>query len=122
MPRWSREPNADQRIKLAITGFKNGLYKSQGDAAKSHGVSLNTLRRRLNGKHKSQSRACSTAVTTTPAEPAVVRQCIYLGKCCVIPFIKKMPAIEHFKALVLMFKTIKPPNRQNPISYVRRNT
>ena len=49
MPRWSREPNADQRIKLAITGFKNGLYKSREDAAKSDGVDPNTLRRRLNG-------------------------------------------------------------------------
>ena len=46
MPRWSHEPNADQRIELAITGFKNGLYKSREDAAKSHGVDPNTLRRR----------------------------------------------------------------------------
>ena len=53
MPRWSREPDADQRIKLAITGFKNGFYKSREDAAKPHGVDPNTLRRRLNGKHKS---------------------------------------------------------------------
>ena len=51
MPRWGREPDADQRIKLAITGFKNGLYKSREDAAKSHGVDPNKLRRRLNGKH-----------------------------------------------------------------------
>ena len=28
MPRWSREPDADQRTELAITGFKNGLYKA----------------------------------------------------------------------------------------------
>jgi len=35
-----------------------------------------------------------------------------------MPFIKKMPAIKHFKA-VLMFKTVKkPPNRQKPITYV----
>ena len=38
MPCWSREPDADQRIKLAITGFKNGLYKSRKDAAKSHQI------------------------------------------------------------------------------------
>ena len=36
-----------------------------------------------------------------------------------IPFVKKIPAVEHFKALVLMFKTVKtPPNRQKPISFV----
>jgi hypothetical protein len=50
MPRWSRKPDVDQRIKLAITGFKNSLYKSRKDAAKSYGVDPNTLRRRLNGK------------------------------------------------------------------------
>ena len=50
MPRWTREPNTDQRIKLVITGFKNGLYKSREDAAKSHSVDPNILRRRLNGK------------------------------------------------------------------------
>jgi hypothetical protein len=33
MLRWTREPDADQRIELAITGFKNGLYKSREDAA-----------------------------------------------------------------------------------------
>jgi hypothetical protein len=53
MPRWSRGPNADQRIKLVITGFKNGLYKSREDTVKSYGVDLNKLRRRLNGKYKS---------------------------------------------------------------------
>ena len=53
MPRWTREPNADQRIKLVIAGFKISLYKSREDAVKSHGVNLNTLRRRLNGKYKS---------------------------------------------------------------------
>jgi hypothetical protein len=53
MPCWTCEPGADQRIKLVITGFKNGLYKSREDTAKSHGVDTNTLRRRLNGKHKS---------------------------------------------------------------------
>ena len=53
MPRWTREPDADQRIELVIAGFKNGLYKSREDAAKSHSVDLNILRRRLNGKHKS---------------------------------------------------------------------
>jgi hypothetical protein len=26
-----------------------------------------------------------------------------------MPFIKKMPVIEHFEALVLMFKTVKTP-------------
>ena len=26
-----------------------------------------------------------------------------------IPFVKKIPAIEHFKALVLMFKPVKTP-------------
>jgi len=32
-----------------------------------------------------------------------------------MPFIKKMPAIEHFEALVLMFKTVKnPPTVKNP--------
>ena len=45
MPRWTREPNADQRIELAIAGFKIGLYKSQEDAVKSHGVDPNTLQR-----------------------------------------------------------------------------
>ena len=104
MPRWSREPNADQRIELAITGFKNGLYKSREDAAKSHGVDPNTLRRQLNEvAHTQQQRLLP------PAESAVVRQCIYLGKCCVIPFVKKIPAIEHFEALVLMCKTVKTP-------------
>ena len=45
MPRWTREPNTDQRIKLVITGFKISLYKSQEDAIKSHGVNLNILQR-----------------------------------------------------------------------------
>ena len=53
MPRWTREPDADQRIELVIAGFKNGLYKSREDAIKSYSVDLNILRRRLNGKHKS---------------------------------------------------------------------
>jgi len=53
MPRWTRKPDADQRIELAITGFKNGLYKSREDAAKSYGVNLNILHRRLNSKYKS---------------------------------------------------------------------
>ena len=44
MPRWTREPDADQRVELEITGFKNGLYKSREDAAKSHGIDPNTLR------------------------------------------------------------------------------
>ena len=79
MPRWTREPNADQRIKLAITGFKNGLYKSREDAIKSHGVDPNTLRRRLNGKHKSHKVAHTHRQRLLPpAESAVVRQCIYL--------------------------------------------
>ena len=123
MPRWTREPNADQRIKLVITGFKNSPYKSREDTIKSHGVDPNTLRRRLNGKHKSHKIAhIQQQRLLPPAESAVVRQCICLGKCCVIPFAKKMPAIEHFKALVLMFKTVKtPPNRQKPISYVIQN-
>ena len=38
MPRWTRKPDADQRIKLVITGFKNSLCKSREDAVKSHGV------------------------------------------------------------------------------------
>jgi len=110
MPCWSRGPNTDQRIKLVITGFKNGLYKSRGGAAKSGGVDPNTLCRRLNGKHKSHKIAHTQQQRLLPpAESAVVRQCIYLGKCCVIPFFKKMPAIEHFEALVLMFKTVKNP-------------
>jgi hypothetical protein len=53
MPRWAREPDADQRTELEITGFKNSPCKSREDAAKSHGVDPNTLRRQLNGKHKS---------------------------------------------------------------------
>ena len=51
------------RFKLAIAGFKNGLYKSREDATKSHGVDPNTLRRRL----------------LPLAESTVVRQCIYLA-------------------------------------------
>ena len=77
MPRWTREPNSDQRIKLAITGFKNSLYKSREDAAKSYGVNPNTLRRRLNGKHKSHKVAHTHRQRLLPpAESAVVRQCI----------------------------------------------
>jgi len=80
MPRWTREPNADQRIKLAIAGFKIGLYKSREDAAKSHGVDPNILRRRLNGKHKSHKVAHTHQQRLLPpAESAVVRQCIYLA-------------------------------------------
>ena len=80
MPRWTREPNADQRIKLAITGFKNGLYKSREDAAKSHGVNPNTLRRRLNSKHNSHKVAHTHRQRLLPpTESAVVRQCIYLA-------------------------------------------
>ena len=82
MPRWTREPDADQRIKLVITGFKNGLYKSREDTAKSHGVDPNILRRRLNGKHKSHKVAHTQQQRLLPpAESAVVRQCIYLRKC-----------------------------------------
>ena len=116
MPRWTREPNADQRIKLVITGFKNSLYKSREDAIKSHSVDPNTLRRRLNGKHKSHKVAhIQQQRLLPPAESAVVRQCIYLRNCCVIPFVKEMPAIEHFEALVLMFKTVKnPPTVKSP--------
>ena len=73
MPRWTREPDADQRIKLVITSSKNGLYKSREDTAKSHGVDPNTLRRRLNGNQQQR--------LLPPAESAVVRQCIYLRKC-----------------------------------------
>ena len=74
MPRWTREPDADQRIKLVITGFKNGLYKSQKDAAKSHGADPNTLRRRLNGKHKTHKVAhIQQQRLLPPAESAVVR-------------------------------------------------
>ena len=43
MPRWAREPDTDLRIKLAIASFENGHYKSQEDAAKSHGVNPNAL-------------------------------------------------------------------------------
>ena len=53
MPRWTREPNADQQIELVIPGFKIGLYKNWEDAVKSHGVDLNILCRQLNGKYKS---------------------------------------------------------------------
>ena len=53
MPHWTREPDADQRIKLVIASFKIGLYKSREDTAKSYGVNLNILCRRLNGKYKS---------------------------------------------------------------------
>ena len=74
MPRWTREPNTGQRIKLAITSFKIGLYKSREDAIKSHGVDLNTLRRRLNGKHKSYKVAHTYQQRLLPpAESAVVR-------------------------------------------------
>jgi hypothetical protein len=38
MPRWTREPDADQRIELAIASFKNGLYKIREDTVKPHGV------------------------------------------------------------------------------------
>jgi hypothetical protein len=80
MPRWTREPDADQRIKLVITGFKNGLYKSREDAVKSHGVDPNTLRRRLNGKYKSYKVAHTHQQQLLPsAESAIVRQCIYLA-------------------------------------------
>ena len=54
MPRWTREPDADQRIKLVITGFKNGLYKSREDTVGSYGVDPNTLRRRLKNLTKSR--------------------------------------------------------------------
>ena len=116
MPRWTREPNADQRIKLVITGFKNSPYKNWEDTIKSHSVDPNTLRRRLNGKHKSHKIAhIQQQRLLPPTESAVVRQCICLGKCCVIPFAKKMPTIEHFKALVLMFKPVKtPPTVKSP--------
>ena len=74
MPRWTREPNADQRIKLVIAGFKIGLYKSQEDAIKSYGVNPNILRRRLNGKHKSHKVAHTYQQRLLPpAESAVVR-------------------------------------------------
>jgi len=43
MPRWTREPNTNQRIKLAITSFKNSLYKSREDTIKSYSVDPNTL-------------------------------------------------------------------------------
>ena len=78
MPRWTREPDADQRIELVITGFKNGLYKSWEDAVKSHGIDPNTLRRRLNGKHKSHKVAHTYwQRLLPPTESAVVQQCIY---------------------------------------------
>ena len=80
MPRWTRKPDADQRIELAITGFKNGLYKSREDAVKSHSVDPNILHRRLNGKHKSHKVAYTYRQRLLPpAESAVVRQCIYLA-------------------------------------------
>ena len=79
MPHWTCEPDADQKIELAISCFKNGLYKSREDAVKSHGVDPNTLRRRLNGKHKSHKVAHTRQQRLLPpAESAVVRQCIYL--------------------------------------------
>ena len=79
MPRWTREPNADQRIKLAIASFKNSLYKSREDAVKSYGVNPNTLCRRLNDKHKSHKVAHTHQQRLLPpAESTVVRQCIYL--------------------------------------------
>ena len=79
MPRWAREPDTDLRIKLAIAGFENGLYKGQEDAAKSHGVNPNALHRRLNGKHKSHKVAHTHQQRLLPpAESAVVQQCIYL--------------------------------------------
>ena len=53
MPYWTRKPNTDQRIKLAITGFKNGLYKNQEDAIKLYSIDLNILYRQFNGKYKS---------------------------------------------------------------------
>ena len=53
MPRQTCEPDADQRIKLAIASFKIGLYKSWEDAVKSYSINPNILRRRLNGKYKS---------------------------------------------------------------------
>ena len=115
MPRWTHEPDVDQRIELAITGFKNGLYKSREHAVKSHGIDPNISRRQLNGKHKSHKVAHTQQQRLLPpAESAVVRQCICLGKCCVMPFVKKMPAIEHFEALVLMFKTVKTPQPSKP--------
>ena len=75
MPRWTREPNADQRIELAIAGFKIGLYKSREDTIKSHGVNPNTLRRRLNGKHKFHKVAHTYRQSNTDrATPAEQRQ------------------------------------------------
>ena len=68
------------RIELAIASFKNGLYKSREDAAKSHSVNSDTLRRRLNGKYKSYKVAhTQQQQLLLLAESAVVRQCIYLA-------------------------------------------
>ena len=73
MSRWTREPNADQRIELAIASFKIGLYKSREDPAKSYSVDPNTLRRRLNGKHKSHKVAHTYRQSNTGREtPAAV--------------------------------------------------
>ena len=72
MPRWTREPDADQRIELVIAGFKNGLYKSREDAIKSYGVNPNTLRRRLNGKHKSHKDAHTYQQRLLPSVESIV--------------------------------------------------
>ena len=72
MPRWTRKPNTDQRIKLAIASFKISLYKSREDATKSHGVNPNILRRRLNGKHKPYKVAHTHQQRLLPSAESVV--------------------------------------------------
>jgi len=85
------------RGELAITSFKNGLYKSREDAAKSHGVDPNTLRRRLNGKYKSYKVAHTHQQRLLPpAESAVVRQCIYLANAGFPARIRTIRVIARF--------------------------
>ena len=106
MPRWTREPDADQRIELAIASFKIGFYKSREDAAKSHGVDPNTLRRRLNGKHKSHKVAHTHQQRLLPpAESAVVRQCIYLANAGFPARIRKIRVIA---TKILILPRIRP--------------
>jgi len=64
-----------QSLALRMASIKTGKMLQ-----KSHGVDPNTLRRRLNGKHKSHKVVHTQQQRLLPpAESAVVRQCIYLG-------------------------------------------
>ena len=112
MPRWTCKPDADQRIKLAITSFKNGLYKSREDAVKSHGINPNTLRRRLNGKHKSHKVAHTHwQWLLPPAKSAVVRQCIYLTNA---GFPARIRTIQVIATKILKEQVKKLPPYQPP--------